>query len=137
VALVGIGKMLEAAEQAAVLLAEEAGIEATVWDPRVVVPLDPDMVADLARHRVVVTAEDGMRDGGIGMAVVDAVNALRLGEGREPVTTVVLGTPTRFLLQGKPQQILAELGLDAAGIFTAAASAWKGVAHGPTPSATG
>ncbi len=89
------------------------------------------MIADLARHRVLVTAEDGLREGGVGMAVVDAVNALRLGEGREPITAIVLGTPTRYLLQGKPNQILAELGLDAAGIFTAAANAWKSVVEEP------
>jgi 1-deoxy-D-xylulose-5-phosphate synthase len=128
IAIVGVGKLLEAAEQAATLLDEERGLDVTVWDPRVVVPLDQEMIADLAGHWVLVTAEDGMREGGVGMAIVDAVNALRLGEGREPITSVVLGTPTRYLLQGKPNRILAELGLDAAGLFTAAASAWKTVA---------
>jgi 1-deoxy-D-xylulose-5-phosphate synthase len=134
IAIVGVGKLLEAAEHAAALLHEEQHLDVTVWDPRVVVPLDTDMIRDLFRHQVLITAEDGMREGGIGAAIVDAVNALRLGEGREPITAVVLGTPTRFLVHGKPNHILSELGLDTAGIFTAAANAWKAtVQHAPTP----
>ncbi|MBA2608996.1 MAG: 1-deoxy-D-xylulose-5-phosphate synthase, partial [Actinobacteria bacterium] len=43
VAIIGVGKMLAAALAAAELLAEE-GIDATVWDPRVVKPLDPLML---------------------------------------------------------------------------------------------
>jgi 1-deoxy-D-xylulose-5-phosphate synthase len=125
IAIVGIGKLLEYAEQAAVMLHNEHKINVSVWDPRVVVPLDPALVEALAQHRILVTVEDGMREGGIGMLIVDAVNAWRLDHGRPAITSVVLGTPTRFLLQGKPNQILSELGLDAAGIFTATASAHK------------
>ena len=43
------------------------GVSATVWDARVVKPLDPAMLADAARHPLVVTVEDGLRDGGIGI----------------------------------------------------------------------
>ncbi len=117
VCLVGVGKMLEVAEQAAVQLAEH-GIAVTVWDPRVVVPLDPQMLHDVARHRIVVTIEDGMRDGGIGSLLIDHVQAICVNEGRPPVTPVVIGTPTRFIPQGRPAQILTELGLDVGGVVT-------------------
>ena len=50
VCLLGAGKMLAAASGAADLLAAE-GISATVWDPRVIRPLDPEMLADAARAR--------------------------------------------------------------------------------------
>ena len=38
---------------------------------------DPDqaMLDDAARHRVVVTAEDGIRQGGAGMFLADALRA--------------------------------------------------------------
>ena len=67
VCLIGVGKMLEACEGAADRLAE-AGVAATVWDPRAVSPLDPEMIADAAGHELVVTAEDGLRAGGAGFA---------------------------------------------------------------------
>ena len=95
------------------MLAAE-GVAATVWDVRVVKPLDPEMLADAARHRLVVTVEDGFREGGVGAAV-----AARLAE-RTPAPTPppvrVLGVPVQYIPHGKPDAILADLGLDAAGI---------------------
>ena len=58
VCILAVGKLVEAAESAAGLLREQ-GVSATVWDVRVAKPLDPEMLADAARHRVVLTAEDG------------------------------------------------------------------------------
>src|SRR4051794_28507976 len=45
ICLLAVGKMLDAAEQAADVLTAE-GVAATVWDVRVVKPLDPRMIAD-------------------------------------------------------------------------------------------
>ncbi len=70
--ILAVGKMVGAAEEAAEKLRTE-GVEVTVWDVRVVSPPDPDMLADAARHRLVVTAEDGMRHGGAGMFLADAM----------------------------------------------------------------
>ena len=106
VCLIGVGKMLEACEQAAVRLAED-GIQATVWDPRAVRPLCEEMLADADRHDLVVTVEDGLRDGGAGAGIRDALG--------EP-DVVVLGVPTDYLPHGNPADILARLGLDAEGI---------------------
>ena len=108
--ILAVGKMLGAARAAADALAAE-GIEATVWDVRVV-PLDPEMLADAAEHPVVLTAEDGIRDGGVGSLIADA---LARRDGPAPRVRV-LGTPTEFIQHGKPDQILADLGLDAAGL---------------------
>ncbi len=117
ICIIAVGKMLEAAEIAAGQLAEQ-GVNITVWDPRVVVPLDPQMLHDAARHHIVVTVEDGMRDGGIGSMIIDQVQTIAASEGRPAVTPIVIGTPTRYIAQGRPAQILAELGLDAGGIAT-------------------
>ena len=123
VCLVGVGRLLEAAEVAAVMLREERDLDVTVWDPRVVKPLDPILIDDCASHGLVVTIEDGIREGGVGAAIADAVAELRLARGLPAAPTVVLGTPIRFIPQGKPAHILAELGLDAAGIFAAVVKA--------------
>ncbi len=115
VCILAIGKLVEAAERAADALVA-SGADATVWDVRCCAPLDTDMLADAARHRAVVTCEDGVRDGGIGMAIED-----RLGAIDPTVPVEVLGTPTRFLPHdGRPDRILAQLGLDADGIQAAA-----------------
>ena len=111
VCILAVGKMLAAAREAAEALAAE-GIDATVWDVRVV-PLDPEMLADAAEHPVVLTAEDGVREGGVGSMIADAVS--RCGQGRPPQVRV-LGTPIEFIQHGKPDQILADLGLDADGL---------------------
>lgn len=100
--------MLETAEKAAATLAAE-GVEVTVWDARCCAPLDPEMLADAARHDHVITIEDGIRDGGIGMSVADQVLAL------DRSTEVdVLGLPSKFIPHDpKSEAILARFGLDA------------------------
>ncbi|HJR26358.1 MAG TPA: 1-deoxy-D-xylulose-5-phosphate synthase [Acidimicrobiales bacterium] len=110
--ILAVGKLLPAARAAAEVLAAD-GIEATVWDVRVV-PLDPEMIADAARHPIVMTAEDGVRVGGVGTLVADAISAHDLDA--TPPRVRVLGTPVAYIPQGKPDAILAELGLDAAGL---------------------
>ena len=79
VCILAIGKLVEAAEKAADALAQ-SGVDVTVWDVRCCAPLDADMLADAARHRGVVTVEDGIRDGGIGMAIEDRIGAHRPGD---------------------------------------------------------
>jgi 1-deoxy-D-xylulose-5-phosphate synthase len=113
VCLLGVGKMVEAAEEAARLL-HQHGVSATVWDVRVVKPLDPVMIADAATHPLVVTVEDGVRQGGAGAAAADAVAGLV--EGRPSPPVVVLGVPDRYIAQGRAASILASVGLDGPGI---------------------
>jgi 1-deoxy-D-xylulose-5-phosphate synthase len=113
VAIVSVGKMLTESLKAAETLAA-AGIEVTVWDARSCAPLDGEMIADAAGHRLVVTIEDGIRDGGIGEMIAHDVRALL------PTAHVeVLGIPTRFIPQGSADRILASFGLDAEGIVAA------------------
>jgi 1-deoxy-D-xylulose-5-phosphate synthase len=112
VCLIGVGKMLAAATGAAEVL-EAEGVSVTVWDPRVVKPFDPAMLDDASHHAVVVTIEDGLRDGGVGSALVDELR--QRSEGSCP-KVAVLGIPDRYLQHGKPDDILAGLGLDAAGV---------------------
>jgi len=117
VCLLAVGKMVEAAEDAAARLADD-GVEATVWDVRVVCPPDPVMLADAAHHELVVTVEDGLSTGGAGTFLVAAMAELDGLPGPVPPARH-LGVPRRYVPQGKPDRILAELGLDGAGIAAA------------------
>jgi 1-deoxy-D-xylulose-5-phosphate synthase len=100
VCILAVGKLVEAAEEAA------AELDATVWDVRVVKPLDPAMLEDAAAHSLIVTVEDGARVGGAGSYIADAL-------GRP---ALVLGLPNQFIPQGKPTAILSRFGLDGPGI---------------------
>ncbi|MCX7619316.1 MAG: 1-deoxy-D-xylulose-5-phosphate synthase [Acidimicrobiales bacterium] len=114
VCIIAVGKCVEAAVTAHGLL-EGCGISATVWDARCVRPLDPGMLVDAARHRFVVTVEDGVREGGVGSAIASELAELTLGMAAPPRVRV-LGTPLEFIPHGKPDAILARLGLGAHGI---------------------
>jgi 1-deoxy-D-xylulose-5-phosphate synthase len=115
VCILAVGKLLEAAEEAARLL-QLQGIEATVWDVRLVKPLDPYMIADAADAPLVVTAEDGVRAGGAGSAIADAVAAAAADASRRAPRVIILGVPDHYIAQASPARIHAELGLDGAGI---------------------
>jgi 1-deoxy-D-xylulose-5-phosphate synthase len=115
VCFLAVGKMLAACEE----IAESLG--ATVWDARCVKPLDEDMLRDAAAHRLVVTVEDGIRTGGVGMQIQDAIAGLEASRACPPV--LILGLPSEFLPHGSPDQILADLGLDAAGILASTEAA--------------
>ena len=109
--MLAIGKLLGAAEKAAETLAAE-GVDIAVWDVRSCAPLDDEMLAAAATHRAVVTAEDGIREGGIGMTIADRIGAIA-----PAVPVHALGIPARFIPHcASPDHILGQLGLDADGI---------------------
>jgi 1-deoxy-D-xylulose-5-phosphate synthase len=119
VCILAVGKMLAAARAAADELAAE-GVEATVWDVRVVKPLDEVMLADAARHPLVLTVEDGYREGGAGSLVASRLAEMEAVAGRPASGSgprvANLGVPVQFIPHGKPDDILASLGLDGQGI---------------------
>jgi 1-deoxy-D-xylulose-5-phosphate synthase len=115
--ILAVGKMLGPARAAAEALASSHGVEAAVWDVRLIKPLDEEMLAEAWTYPHVVTVEDGYRDGGAGSAIADRLAGLAASreDGDGPRVTV-LGVPVRFIPHGKPDDILASVGLDAAGI---------------------
>jgi 1-deoxy-D-xylulose-5-phosphate synthase len=119
VCILAVGKMLAAARAAAESLATE-GVETTVWDVRVVKPLDEVMLTDAARHPLVVTVEDGYREGGAGSLVAARLAEMEAVAGRPasrtPPRVANLGVPVQHIPHGKPDDILASLGLDGPGI---------------------
>ena len=106
VAILAFGAMLAPALKAA----EESN--ATVANMRFVKPLDVDLVSRLtASHELLVTVEENVVMGGAGSAVAEALAAAGFA-----VPLLHLGLPDQFVEHGDPQQLLADCGLDAAGI---------------------
>jgi 1-deoxy-D-xylulose-5-phosphate synthase len=129
VCLLGVGKLVASCLLAADELATE-GIAATVWDVRVVSPPDPDMLADASRHSVVVTAEDGVRHGGAGAFIIDAMEASTEARGQRGPITRTLGVPREYIAQGKADDILDSLGLNGTGIAESVRGALRSVSAG-------
>ncbi|AUF98138.1 1-deoxy-D-xylulose-5-phosphate synthase [Pseudomonas sp. 02C 26] len=106
VALLVFGVQLSEALQVAEKL------DATVVDMRFVKPLDEALVLELAaNHELLVTIEENAIMGGAGAAVGEFLS-------REAVLKQLLhlGLPDTYVEHAKPAQMLAECGLDAAGI---------------------
>ena len=115
VTLVGAGVTLHEALAAADLLAGE-GIAARVIDCYSIKPLDAATLRQAAADtEAIVTAEDHYPEGGLGEAVAAAVS----GAGAAVHVLAVRRTPH----SGKGAELLAEQGLDAAGIAAAARNA--------------
>jgi len=108
--LVAYGKMVTIALDAAKLLAAD-GLEATVVDARVARPLDPELVALARRAGALVTLEDGYVHGGAGTYLVEEAR-----QERPALLALELGVPTRYVPHGSPEELFAELGLDAFGV---------------------
>ncbi|HBX54740.1 MAG TPA: 1-deoxy-D-xylulose-5-phosphate synthase, partial [Pseudomonas sp.] len=90
-------------------------LDATVVDMRFVKPLDEALVRDLAtRHALLVTVEENSIMGGAGSAVSEFMARENL---LKPI--LHLGLPDYYVEHAKPAQMLAECGLDAAGIEAA------------------
>ncbi|MBG6464900.1 1-deoxy-D-xylulose-5-phosphate synthase [Pseudomonas aeruginosa] len=87
-------------------------LDATVVDMRFVKPLDEALVRELAgSHELLVTIEENAVMGGAGSAVGEFLAS----EGLE-VPLLQLGLPDYYVEHAQPSEMLAECGLDAAGI---------------------
>ncbi len=116
VTILAVGdRVLPALGAAAELI--DAGVDAAVWDVRSVRPADRRMLAAAAEAPLVVTVENGVVGGGAGAELADRIQELAGVRDAPPVLR--LGVPATFLPHGKHDRILAELGLDAAGIAAA------------------
>ncbi len=111
VLLVGVGAMAETALAVAKGLRAH-GIGATVIDPRWVVPVRQSVLDEAARHRLVVTIEDGVKVGGIGTRVRQD-----LRDAQVDTALTELGLPDEFLEHASRNELLLDAGLDADSII--------------------
>ena len=106
IAILAFGTLLYPALQAG------EALNTTVVNMRWAKPLDTELLAKMAAtHDALVTVEEGAVMGGAGSAVLEALQDLQL-----PKPVLVLGIGDVFTEHGDPVKLLAEMGLDAAGI---------------------
>ncbi len=106
VALLVFGVQLAAALQVA------EALDASVVDMRFVKPLDEALLLEMAAsHSLLVSIEENTIMGGAGSAVGECLAAHGLA-----VPLLQLGLPDYYVEHARPEEMLAECGLDAAGI---------------------
>jgi 1-deoxy-D-xylulose-5-phosphate synthase len=127
VLIVAVGPMASIALEAAQSLAAD-GLAVAVADPGWLCPVPGELVSLAARYRLVVTVEDGCREGGFGSALADGLSDAGL-----LIPVHRMGLPRQFLEQGNRAELLAAHQLDSAGIATtvrAAAKRWHAIGTG-------
>jgi 1-deoxy-D-xylulose-5-phosphate synthase len=107
VLIVAIGTMATMALKSAELLKAQ-GIGCTVIDPRWVVPVPKTVLSEAAKHRLVVTIEDGVKVGGIGTRIRQDMRAAQIDTALNEV-----GLPDEFLEHASRDEILDRVGLTA------------------------
>ena len=115
VALIGAGAMFGFTQKAADLLAEK-GVEATLINPRRLSSLDTEALDSLKDYDIVITAEDGIIDGGFGQKVASYL-------GESPVKVLNLGLPKEFLNRYDYSELQRRCGLTPEQIAESALSA--------------
>jgi 1-deoxy-D-xylulose-5-phosphate synthase len=114
IALLAFGALVPAAEE----VAAEFGL--TVVNMRFVKPLDRALLLELAKsHDAFVTLEDNVVMGGAGSGVAELLSA-----GNITLPILHLGLPDTFQHHGSREQLLAEAGLDVAGIRASLLARW-------------
>ncbi len=123
IALLAFGSTVAAAEQ----VGRELGL--SVVNMRFIKPLDRELVlAMAAQHEGLVTIEDNVVAGGAGSGVGELLNA----EGvLRPI--LHLGLPDSYQHHASREDLLAEAGIDAAGIRAAVLKRWPQLAAGIPP----
>ncbi|NLB58413.1 MAG: 1-deoxy-D-xylulose-5-phosphate synthase, partial [Gammaproteobacteria bacterium] len=127
IALLAFGAIVPAAEKA------PAALGLTVVNMRFIKPIDRELLLELAQtHEGFVTLEDNVVMGGAGSAVTELLHA-------EGITLPVLqlGLPDAFQRHASREDLLAEAGLDEAGIRAAILARWPDLATAPARAATG
>ena len=116
VAFLAFGAMVPVALEAADIL------DATVADMRFVKPLDVELILDLAQENdLLVTLEENVRLGGAGSGVNEVLAA-----HHQPVSVLNLGLPDHFVEHGTREELLAQIGLDSAGVLRAVQKRLRG-----------
>ena len=123
VCLWAIGSMVQPALEAAQLL-QAKGIAAGVVNMRFAKPLDEELLLEHAqRYHKIVTLEEGVLAGGVGSAVLEALDDHEL-LGKCDVLR--LGIPDEFVMHGDKKLLLRDLGLDLPAIVQKTAAFVKG-----------
>ncbi|MGH3445479.1 MAG: 1-deoxy-D-xylulose-5-phosphate synthase, partial [Nocardioidaceae bacterium] len=136
VLLVSVGALATEVLAAADILSAQ-GVACTVVDPRWALPISDPLVDLAVQHRLVVTVEDGIRDGGIGSRLAGAIRECSdTPDDTRDTAVQCLGLDTTYLHHGARADLLREQGLDPAGIAAAVLARCDAI-HATDPALSG
>ena len=113
VAVLALGDLFPLGEGVVDALAERTGLRATLVNPRLATTPDEDLLERLAKtHRLIVTLEDGIVDGGFGE------RCARVLSERNDVRVRCYGLPRAYPDRYEPDALLASRGMTVDGVCT-------------------
>ena len=113
VAVLALGDLFPLGEGVVDALAERTGLRATLVNPRLATTPDEDLLERLAKtHRLIVTLEDGIVDGGFGE------RCARVLSERNDVRVRCYGLPRAYPDRYEPDALLSSRGMTVDGVCT-------------------
>lgn len=107
IALLAVGSMVKTALAVYHMLKED-GIEATLVNSRFVKPLDEEIIRQLSKeHKLFVTMEENVLNGGFGEKVVDLAVREQL-----PIKVLPIGLPDAYVEHGNVEVLKKDVGID-------------------------
>lgn len=126
VCLWAIGSMVDSANKVADILAAD-GIDAGVVNMRFAKPLDTELLLEhAAKYKKLVVLEEGVVRGGVGSAVLEALNDAQMLDKCHVLT---MGIPDEFVVHGDKPHLLRDIGLDVDTIAAKTKALVKGEAN--------
>ncbi len=111
-AILTIGTTFNAALEAINIFEKNSSKTIALYDMRFVKPLDEEILHEIGRNfNKIITVEDGVLSGGFGSAVAEFM----ADNGYTPKLKRI-GIPDKFVEHGSPEELYAQLELDAKGI---------------------
>ena len=111
IAILAVGSMVKTAEEVRHRL-KDMGYNCSLVNARFVKPIDTEMVKELSReHRLLVTMEENVRNGGYGEKVRDFVQDYEI-----PVHLLTIALPDEYVEHGNVALLHEEVGIDAESV---------------------
>lgn len=111
-AVVTLGVMANPALEAIKKVESDLNVSIGLYDMKFLKPMDTSLLQEIAaKYTQVITIEDGVINGGFGSAVLEY-----FADSNLDVKVRRMGIPDRFIEHGTPEELYAEIGLDASGI---------------------
>jgi 1-deoxy-D-xylulose-5-phosphate synthase len=108
IAVLSIGTAGNDAAKAIAEVEKNTGKQIAHYDMRFLKPIDEELLREVAaRYSKIVTVEEGMRDGGLGSAVVE-----KLADWKISKDVVRIGYPDKFIGQGEISELKADTRTD-------------------------
>ncbi len=123
IAVLSIGPIGHAVEEAIKDVERQNNASIAHYDMRFLKPLDTNLITEVAqKFRILVTVEDGTINGGLGSAVLECLNDIKLQR-----QVIRIGVKDQFVEHGSTAELYQALGMDKQGIARTLSEALQSV----------